>query len=77
MNHFEAGQVLLKCSAFDQRTIGEGDIAAWQEVLADAELQDALAAVTAYYRTHTKRIMPADIIGTIKDMRGIYSPWES
>lgn len=57
----ETARVLAKCAAYDQRTVGRTDIAAWTEVLFDVELVDALPAVAAHYRVSTKRVMPADI----------------
>jgi hypothetical protein len=57
----DTARVLSKCAAFDNRSIDDPDVAAWHEVLANLELQDALAAVTAHYREQTQRAMPADI----------------
>jgi hypothetical protein len=57
----EVANVLAKCAAYDQRTVGRMDIAAWAEALADVELVDALPAVTGHYRSTTRRAMPADI----------------
>jgi hypothetical protein len=57
----ETARLLGKCAAYDQRTVGRMDIAAWTEVLADVDLVDALPAVAAHYRVSTKRIMPADV----------------
>lgn len=57
----EVARVLAKCAAYDQRTVGRADIAAWAEVLDTIDLVDALPAVTAHYRNSTQRAMPADI----------------
>lgn len=57
----EVARLLAKCAAYDQRTVGRTDIAAWTEALGDIELVDALPAVTAHYRGSNKRAMPADI----------------
>jgi hypothetical protein len=57
----EVARLLAKCAAYDQRTVGRTDIAAWTEALADVELVDALPAVTGHYRNTTRRAMPADI----------------
>jgi len=57
----EVAIVLTKASAFDQRTIGEADVMAWHEVLADIPVDDALAAVTEHYRESSTRLWPADL----------------
>lgn len=61
MNRTEVATVLIKVTAFDLRTVGEADVLAWHEVLADVDLADALAAVTRHYRDSTDRIMPAHV----------------
>jgi hypothetical protein len=58
----EVAQVLTKCSAYDLRTVGRADVAAWHEILAVADLVDALDAVTRHYRESSTRAMPADIL---------------
>jgi hypothetical protein len=57
----ETALVLAKAALVDMRTIGEPDVMAWHEILADVELNDALAAVTRHYRDSTDRIMPAHV----------------
>jgi len=57
----EAGRVLAKAAAFDQRTVGHADALAWAEALDGIDHADALAAVTGHYRVSTSRIMPADV----------------
>lgn len=54
--------VLAKCSAYDQRTVGETDVMAWHDVLARLDVADAMNAVTAHYSESTQRAMPADIL---------------
>lgn len=54
--------VLSKCSAFDQRTVGEVDVIAWHEVLCRVDRDDALAAVARHYAESSARAMPADIL---------------
>jgi hypothetical protein len=61
MTPADTAKVLLKLAAYDQRTTGESDVAAWYEVIGPLHLQDALAAVTAHYREQAHRAMPADI----------------
>jgi hypothetical protein len=57
----EVVDVLAKCAAFDRRTVGEADVMAWHEVLADLDRDEALAAVTAHYRDSTEWLQPAHI----------------
>jgi hypothetical protein len=62
MTPAEVARVLAKAAAFDQRTIGEADVAAWHEIVAKVELADGLAAVTRHYTETGARIMPADLL---------------
>lgn len=57
----ETAKLLAKASAFDQRTVGKADVAAWHEVLQDVDFGDALAAVSRHYAEHTDRLMPAHV----------------
>jgi hypothetical protein len=61
MNRSETARLLAKAAAFDARTVGIADVAAWQEALADVELVAALDAITEHYRDQTERIMPAHV----------------
>lgn len=65
----DAARVLAKAAAFDQRTIGEADIAAWYEALADLDAADALAAVTRHYAESDKRLMPVHVRTHALDIR--------
>lgn len=61
MTPAEVARVLAKASAFDLRTVGEADVLAWHEVLADIDFADALKAVGKHYSEHTERLMPAHV----------------
>lgn len=64
MTPAEVADVLTKCSAFDQRSIGEGDVLAWHEVIGRMDVGDCLNAVTKYYSENgasAGRVMAADI----------------
>lgn len=61
MNKTDVVTLLAKVTAFDQRTVGEADVLAWHEVLADVDLDDALAAVSRHYRDSPDRIMPSHV----------------
>lgn len=61
MNLTETAALLTLAAAYDQRRLGETDVRAWQELLADVDAADAMAAVKAHYRDHTERLMPAHV----------------
>ena len=72
MTPAEVIDVLSKCAAFDQRTVGEVDVMAWHDVIGHLDLLDCLEAVTEHYRQQSERAWPADIrtLGTvIRDQR--------
>lgn len=70
MTRSEAAQLLAIAAGVDQRTIGDADVQAWQMVLADINLPDAVNALTAHYRATTRRVMPADIVQRVKPTPG-------
>lgn len=61
MNHSETARLLAAIAAYNNRTIGEADVEAWQSALDDIELTDALAAVKKHYRTSIDWIMPLHV----------------
>lgn len=71
MNALEANVVLTKAALLDPRMkridqVEQADMAtAWAEALADVDVQEALAAVVAHYRTAREPIMPADILDRV------------
>lgn len=68
MNLSETARALALVQAFDQRTVGDADVIAWQGVLADATLADVEEAVRQHYAEETGRIMPAHIRRAVRDM---------
>lgn len=69
MTPAETAAVLAKAAAYDRRTVGRADVAAWHEALADVDMPDALAAVTAHYRDSTDWLQPAHIRQRVRDAR--------
>lgn len=69
MNLSETAELIATMAAYDQRTIGEADVIAWQTVLTDAPFQDCREAVLRYYAEHTDRIMPAHVRRIVRDIR--------
>jgi hypothetical protein len=61
MTPADVARVLAKAAAFDQRTVGSADVAAWYEAIGDLDAGDALAAVTRHYRSADQRIMPSHL----------------
>jgi hypothetical protein len=69
MNRYEAGLLLALCSAFDARTVGDADVKAWADVLADIPFDDAQDAVKDHYARETEFIKPAHVIAGVKRIR--------
>jgi hypothetical protein len=61
MNEIEAAGVLAKAAAFDRRKVGDAEILAWREALADLDVRDCLDAVTAHYRESSEWLSPAHV----------------
>lgn len=67
----DAAILLAKCAAYDSRTIGRADAEAWAEAMTHAGvgIEQALAAVSAYYAEQCDRVMPADVIRIVRATR--------
>lgn len=58
---------LLTCAAaYDKRTIGEADIAAWTLAIGDLPFGDAQAAIISHYSEGTDWLMPAHVRQRVK-----------
>lgn len=68
MNLSETAELLTRISSFNNRTIGEGDVTAWQSVLGDVDLADAEEAVRRHFAEHTDWLMPAHIRRLVRDI---------
>lgn len=68
MNLYETAQMLAKVQAYDSRTVGEADVAAWRELLVDASLADCMEAVSRYFAEHTDRLMPAHVLRLVREI---------
>lgn len=69
MNLRDTAKVLAKAAAFDQRTVGEADVLAWHETVSDLDVDDALAAVSRWYRDRSDRLMPAHLREAVRLVR--------
>lgn len=68
MNLSETARLLGAMAAFDRRTVGDGDVIAWQAVLPDATFDDCLEAVKRHYAEHTEWMMPAHVRRLVRDI---------
>lgn len=69
MNHSETARLLGAMAAFDRRTVGDADVIAWQAVMEDIPLSDALAAVKKHYSEGEAWLMPVHIRTAVKAMQ--------
>jgi hypothetical protein len=65
----ETLQLLRIVAAIDHRTVGETDVTLWHAMLGDIGLDDAQAAVIAYFRESREWLMPADVRARVMRMR--------
>lgn len=70
MNLSETAHALALVQAFDQRTVGDADVVAWQSLLPDATLADTEEAIRRHYAERTERIMPAHVRHLVRDIHG-------
>lgn len=68
MNIAETAMVLAKIQAFDNRNVDDATVVAWQEVLEPHTVQDALIAVSEYFRVNSSWIMPSNIVERVRMM---------
>jgi Zn-finger protein len=61
MNRADVARLLSLSAAFDARTIGEADVAAWLLALDGLDPTRCRDAIVKHYRESTDRIMPAHI----------------
>lgn len=69
MNRSETAILLGIAAAYDQRTVGEADVMAWQDLLADVRSADAVQAVKDHYAAEARRVMPVDVLTGVKRIR--------
>lgn len=65
----ETAKVLAKMAAYDQRTVGDADVAAWHEILGHLDIDSCLAAVTIHYRENSSRPWPSEIRKLATELR--------
>lgn len=62
MTPAQTAKVLAAAAAFDQRTVGTADVAAWHSALGELDYEDARDAITRHYRTSAERVMPVHVL---------------
>lgn len=77
MNLSETARLLATVAAYNNRTVGEADVEAWQAVLSDVALPDATQAVRRHYAENTEWMMPAHVRRLVRDIvrEREVSPW--
>jgi hypothetical protein len=69
MRRSEISLLLGVMAAYDRRTTGETDVAAWLDVIGDLDFADAVQAVKDHYRESSAWVMPADVRHRVKKIR--------
>lgn len=66
----DIARLLALLAAYDQRTVGETDVAAWLLIIGDLEVDRAQAAVVDYERNRRvalgRRMIPGDVIAYVR-----------
>jgi hypothetical protein len=65
----ETARLLAKIQAYDRRTVGKADIAAWHEAIGDVPYSEALFAVAVHFRSSTEWLLPARLRELVKSAR--------
>lgn len=69
MTPAETAKLLRAAAAYDRRTVGEADVAAWHLAVRDLPLDDALTAVVDHYRESRDFLMPSDVVAGVRRVR--------
>jgi hypothetical protein len=69
MTPADTAELLVLAAAFDRRTIGEADVAAWHAALGDLEPSDVKAAIIAHYQDTSDWLMPSHVRTRVKAAR--------
>jgi len=68
MNLQEVTNALGLAQAFDNRTVGEGNVRAWHAVLSKLDGADVMEAIRRHYRTESAWIMPAHVVRIVGEI---------
>lgn len=67
MNRHEVAQLLTIAALVDNRTVTAEATIAWHEIIGHLPYGEAAAALRAHYEGSTEWVMPAHIVGIIRD----------
>jgi hypothetical protein len=67
LDRSEIARLLGMAASFDQRTVGQADVAAWQAALTGVTYGECEAAILAHAKASRERVTPADILVRIRD----------
>lgn len=65
----ETATLLAMVAAYDRRTVGQADVAAWHTELEPYDLATCTAAVRAHYGESREWLMPGDVVQRVKAIR--------
>lgn len=69
MTPSETAELLTLMAAYDRRTIGAADVAAWHREVGPHTLADCQDAVIAHYGSSREWVMPADVLDGVRALR--------
>lgn len=69
MNIMETTNALALAQAYDNRTVGEGNVRAWHLVLGNLDADDVMEAIRRHYAAETAWVMPAHINRLVDEIR--------
>ena len=67
LDRSEVARLLGLAASFDQRTVGQADVAAWQAALTGVTFGECEAAIIEHAKVSRDRVWPADILVRIRD----------
>lgn len=68
MNIEETTKALALAQAYDNRTVGEGNVMAWHMILKDLDAADVMQAIGRHYAADTAWIMPAHVLRLAREI---------
>lgn len=67
MNRQETAQLLTLAALVDNRTVTPEAVLAWHGIIGHLPYNDAAAALRSHYQGSTEWVMPAHIVGILRD----------
>ena len=69
MNIEQTSKILAMIALLENRKFTDEQIAAWQVILRDIDIEHASQAVTRYYQNQTEQIKPAHVYRLAKEIK--------